>query len=181
MKKKKPLFKKYLFQYHQLLLDIKNTDVLLKKIYSFRNKGKGKIILFGNGGSSSICSHIATDFVKSNKIRAISLNDHNLITCFGNDYGFENWISKALESHCDYKKDLVILVSSSGNSKNLINAAKLCKKNNIELVTLTGFDKNNRLSKLGNINIWVNSKSYNYVEVAHLQILAFIVDSLKDS
>jgi D-sedoheptulose 7-phosphate isomerase len=179
--KKKPLFKKYLLQYCQLLQDSKNIDTLLKKIYSFRNKDKGKIILFGNGGSSSICSHIATDFVKCNKIRAISLNDHNLITCFGNDYGFENWMSKALEAHCDYKKDLVILISSSGNSKNLINAGKLCKKNNIDFVTLTGFDKNNRLSKLGNINVWVNSKSYNYVEVAHLQILAFIVDTLKDS
>jgi D-sedoheptulose 7-phosphate isomerase len=177
--KKKILFKNYLSQYCEILNETKQTGVLLKKIYNFKKKGKGKIILLGNGGSSSICSHIATDLVKSNNIRAISLSDHNLITCFGNDYGFENWMSKALEAYCDYNDDLVILISSSGNSKNLINAAKLCKKKNISLVTMTGFDKKNPLSTYGNINVWVNSKSYNYVELAHLQILAFIVDTLK--
>jgi|LakMenEpi03Aug12_release.lakeMendotaPanAssembly.Ray.scaffolds.fasta_scaffold521388_2 D-sedoheptulose 7-phosphate isomerase len=177
--KKKLSFKNYFLQYCKILNDTKQTGALLKKIYNFKKKRKGKIILLGNGGSSSICSHIATDLVKSNNIRAISFSDHNLITCFGNDYGFENWMSKALEAHCDYNEDLVILISSSGNSKNLINAAKLCKKKKISFVTMTGFDKKNPLSAYGNINVWVNSKSYNYVEVAHLQILAFIVDTLK--
>lgn len=177
--KKKLLFNNYLSQYCEMLNGTTQIEALLKKIYNFKKKREGKIILLGNGGSSSICSHIATDLTKSNNIRAISLSDHNLITCFGNDYGFENWMSKALEAHCDYNKDLVIMISSSGNSKNLINAAKLCKKKKISIITMTGFDKKNSLSAYGDINVWVNSKSYNYVEVAHLQILAFIVDTLK--
>ncbi len=61
----------------------------------------------------------------------------------------------------------------------MVNAANFCKKCKIKLVTLTGFEKNNPVSKKGKVNIWVNSKSYNYVEVSHLQILAFIVDHLK--
>ena len=74
------------------------------------------------------------------------------------------------------KKDLVILVSSSGNSQNMVNAAKYCKKNKIFLITLTGFDKKNKLNPYGNLSLWIDSKSYNFVELAHLQILTYIVD-----
>lgn len=176
--KKIKKFENYAKSYFNIICEVKGIENLLKKIKIFKKKNKGKIILLGNGGSSSISGHIAIDFLKANKIRAISMNDHNLITCFANDFGFENWMQKSLEAYTDYKEDLVILISSSGNSKNLINAAKFCNKKNIELVTLTGFNKNNLLSKYGDLNLWVNSKRYNFVEVAHLQILTFVVDNL---
>ena len=136
--------------------------------------------MFGNGGSSSIASHIATDLIKVCDIKALNFNDHNLITCFANDYGFENWIKRTIEVFCDNKNDLIVLITSSGKSKNMVNAAKYCKENKIDLLTLTGFKKNNPVSINGKINLWVNSNSYNYVEVSHLQILAYIVDQLKD-
>lgn len=170
-------FSKYIKDYTVLLDQLNMIDQIKTEISKFKNKKEKKILLFGNGGTSSTCSHIATDLVKVNSIQALSFNDHNLITCFANDYGFENWIAQALKSFCN-KRDLVILVSSSGESKNMINAAKYCKKNKINLITLTGFKKNNSLSKLGNKNLWINSNKYNYVESAHFQVLAYIVDTI---
>jgi len=161
--------KKYINNYNSLFTNVDNVEILKKKIKSFKKSSLKKILLFGNSGSSSNCAHIATDLVKVNKIKALSFNDHNLITCFANDYGFENWIKQTIKNFCS-KNDFVILISSSGNSKNMLNAAKYCLKHKIKFTSLTGFKKNNPLSKFGRDNIWINSKSYNYVETAHFQI-----------
>ena len=169
--------KKYINNYNSLFTELDEVEILKKKIKTFKNNSNKKILLFGNGGSSSNCAHIETDLVKVNKIKALSFNDHNLITCFANDYGFENWIKETIKNFCG-RNDFVILISSSGNSKNMLNAAKYCLKHKIKFISLTGFKKNNPLSKFGRDNIWINSKSYNYVETAHFQILAYIVDTI---
>ena len=101
-----------------------------------------------------------------------------MITCFSNDFGYDNWIVKSLKPHAT-KNDLLILISSSGMSKNIVNAAKFAKKKGIKIVTLSGFDKNNSLKKLGNINFWIDSKSYNIVEMSHHIILVSAIDFLK--
>ena len=102
-------------------------------------------------------------------MRSTNFNEANLITCLSNDYGHENWMKAALSIHCK-KKDLVILISSSGESPNIINASKWCIKEKVSLVTLTGFKKNNSLLKNNTkgINFWINSKAYNHVELCHL-------------
>ena len=172
-------FKNYFQKYNEILSDIEisNFIKLEKLLKSYKNKKK-RVFIFGNGGSSSISSHVATDLTKICKIKALSLSDHNLITCFANDYGFENWIVESVKSFIN-KEDLVILISSSGQSKNVINAAKFCKRNKIKLVTFTGFNKNNNLKKLGVLNFWVNSKKYNFVENIHQTWLLSIVDKIK--
>jgi len=169
--------KKYINNYNSLFTELDEVEILKNKIKKYKNSSAKKILLFGNGGSSSSCAHIATDLVKVNKIKALSFNDHNLITCFANDYGFENWIKEAIKNFYS-NDDFVILISSSGNSKNMLNAAKYCLKKKIKFTSLTGFNKNNPLFKLGKDNIWIDSKSYNYVETAHFQILAYIVDTI---
>jgi phosphoheptose isomerase len=98
-----------------------------------------------------------------------------LITCFANDYKYENWVVEAIKAYSS-KKDLFILISSSGTSKNIVNAAQYCKKNNIDLITLSGFKKNNPLSQSGNINFHVESEDYNFIEMTHHIILVSIVD-----
>ena len=172
-------FKNYFQKYNEILTDIEisNFIKLEKLLKNYKNKKK-RVFIFGNGGSSSISSHVATDLIKICKIKALNLSDHNLITCFANDYGFENWIMESVKSLVN-KEDLVILISSSGQSKNVINAAKLCKINKIKLVTFTGFNKNNKLRKLGDLNFWVNSKKYNFVENIHQTWLLSIVDKIK--
>ena len=74
------------------------------------------------------------------------------------------------------KNDMIILISSSGKSKNIINAAKYCKNKSIDLITLSGFKKNNPLKKLGNINFYINSNQYNFIEMCHHIILVYLVD-----
>lgn len=149
----------------------KATKLLLKL-----NKNN-KIILAGNGASASISSHISIDFTKAAKIRAINFNEANLLTCFSNDFGYENWIKKALDYYA-FKDDIMILVSSSGKSKNIINAAKLAKKKRIKLITLSGLNTKNPLKKIGDVNFFVNSKNYNIVELSHLTILLTIVENI---
>lgn len=176
MTKIKNFFTRYLENQSKLIHEI-NTNDLEKSATLISKIKKNKIILIGNGGSASICSHMATDFSKVHKIPAISFSSDSFLTCFSNDYGYENWCKKALEIFCD-KNDLVILISSSGNSDNIVLAAKHCKKHKIKFITMSGFNKNNKLNKFGNINFWVNSRSYNYIEMTHHIILTSICDYL---
>ena len=147
-----------------------SVELIKKKI-----KTNNTTYIAGNGGSASIASHVSVDFIKVAKVKSSTFNNSNLITCYANDYGYENWVKEAIKAYC-LIDDLVILISSSGTSPNIINAAKYCKDTNIDLITLSGFDRDNELSKLGKINFHVDSKNYNYVEMAHHIILLSIVD-----
>ena len=142
-------------------------------------KKKKKIIIFGNGGSAAIASHFALDLTNVAKIRCINFSDPSLITCFSNDYGFDNWIYKALDLYAD-SGDLLILISSSGMSKNMINAVKKSQIKFSSVVTFTGFSKNNNLKKIGDLSFFVDSIVYNIVENIHQIWLLSIVDSLQN-
>jgi len=139
-----------------------------------RNTGK-KIIVVGNGGSAAMASHVAVDLTKAAGCRAITFNEADLLTCFANDYGYENWVERALDFYAD-KGDVVILISSSGTSKNIINGAIWAKKNGLSVITLSGFNSDNPLKNIGDINLWVDSKGYNIIEMAHHIWLVSIVD-----
>ena len=171
--------KNYIDKFSLLLKDNKNlskkielTTKALKKTYK-----KNKIIIFGNGGSSSIASHFTIDIIKNTKLECINFNDPAIITCFSNDYGYEKWITKALKIYSK-KSDVLILISSSGNSKNMINAANFAKKNKLNLITFTGFKKDNKLNGRGKINFWVDSLNYNHIENIHQIILLTICDNI---
>ena len=174
-------FKNYNKSIYNLLndLDISLIDKSVELIQECK-KNKGKTYIIGNGGSSSIASHVSVDFAKVANVPSNTFNNANLITCFANDYGHENWVKEAIKAYTQ-KNDILILISSSGNSKNIINAAKYCNENNIPLITFSGFDKENNLAKLGNINIHINSKNYNYIEMSHHIILVSIVDIFKEN
>ena len=137
----------------------------------------GKIVLVGNGASAAIASHVAVDLTKASGVRAINFNEVDLITCFANDYGYEHWVEKALEFYAD-PKDLVILISSSGMSLNVVNAALKAKKMGLSVITLSGFREDNSLKKLGDINFWVDSSQYNIVETVHQAWLLAVVDQI---
>ena len=146
-------------------------DALLK----VKDNGR-KVMIFGNGGSAAIASHVSVDLTKNALIRSVNFNEADLITCFSNDYGYEKWIEKAVDFYAD-EKDILILISSSGKSLNMINACKAAKSKKVsKIITFTGHDQNNPLSKLGNINFWINSKAYNFVENTHQIWLLAIVD-----
>lgn len=171
----------YMDLFDELNNKLRQTDfAALEKIkrsfISIKKKNK-KVIILGNGGSSAIASHVSVDLTKNAKIRSINFNEADLITCFSNDYGYKNVFSKSLEFYAD-KGDIVIIISSSGKSKNMLEAAKMCKRKKIYFCTLTGFSDSNPLKKLGNINLWVNSRAYNIIENVHQIWLLSIVDKI---
>ena len=152
----------------------------VSEIIKVANNNNGKLIFCGNGGSAAIASHCSVDFTKAASIRAINFNESDLLTCFANDYGYENVFSNAVDFYAD-KNDVLILISSSGESPNIINAARKAKELGLSLITLSGFDEGNSLRKLGDINLWADSHGYNIVECVHqiwlLNICDFMIGS----
>mgnify|MGYP001264417003 CR=1 FL=1 len=178
--------KKYLQNYNKKFSEISNIDeavqkkiIKLYKLITDTKKKKKKIIIAGNGGSAAIASHFSVDMTKNNGIRCINFNESDLLTCFSNDYGYQNWVKEALRFYAD-RGDLIILISSSGKSQNMINAAKFAKSKKNPLVTLTGFFGKNELSKYGSINFIVNSKSFNFIENTHQYWLLSLVDIITE-
>ena len=171
--------KDYFEMYRNSLLDESVFDDLIlgkDKILKCNESGK-KILIVGNGGSAAIASHFSVDLTKNARIRCINFNESSLITCFSNDFGYENWVAKAVEYYGD-EGDLAIFISSSGNSLNIINGIETAKSLKIGTITLSGFSSNNKLSGLGDINFWVDSKAYNIVENTHQVWLLCIIDMI---
>lgn len=167
----------YLAEYHRLL-DNPQWPPLMEafkaRILAAREAGR-KLMLAGNGASASIASHLATDFAKQGKVRAMAFNDANLITALGNDCGYENWIAKAVEIYAN-PQDILVLISSSGKSPNVVKAAHEAKARGLYVAAFTGFAKDNPLGASADINFWVDSRSYNIVECTHMILLAGVVD-----
>jgi len=139
-----------------------------------------EIFLIGNGGSNAIASHMAVDYIKFLKKKCFVPNAADLLSMTVNDYGSAEMYSQFVDYCVDpAKKQLAILISSSGNSVNIVNAANRCNLYEIPLVLLTGFKKNNTVNSLDYPNIklkyWVDSKSYGVVEMAHHSFLHAIV------
>lgn len=137
--------------------------------------GGNKLIFVGNGGSAAIASHMATDYSKNGDIRSLALNDSSMLTCLGNDLGYDRVFAKQIELHAR-PEDLVIAISSSGRSLNILNAVKAARATKCVVLTLSGFAPDNPLRCLGDINFYLNSDRYGFVEIGHLTICHAILD-----
>lgn len=172
----------YFSKYFELLSkNISSLDALqlqkASRMILETHQVQNKIIVVGNGGSAALASHVAVDLTKTSGIRAINFNESDLLTCFANDFGYEYWVAKALEFYAD-TGDLVILISSSGKSPNMIKGATHAKTMGLATITLSGFNVDNPLRKLGDLNLWADSTIYNIVETTHQAWLLAIIDYL---
>lgn len=150
---------------------------LIAEILKIPRFNGGKIVFIGNGGSAAIAGHMALDFSNAGKLRAVCFNDGPLLTCLANDYSYEKSFEKAIEMYAD-KGDVLVAISSSGESKNILNAVVKAKSMGCFTITLSGFSSENSLIKLGDFNIYVPISRPNYgpVEIAHYFILHFLLD-----
>jgi D-sedoheptulose 7-phosphate isomerase len=139
-----------------------------------------KLIFIGNGASAAFSSHMATDFWKNGGMRAIAFNDPSLLTCLGNDYGYQYIFEKSIEMFAD-KGDVLVTISSSGRSENILRGAKSARVKGCSIVTLSGFESNNPLSLLGDFNFYVPDKSYGPVEIVHQSILHCLLDVIMEA
>ena len=166
-----------LYQYQSLLKndEIAENIIEAKKILIQQNKKGNKVIFAGNGASAAIASHGALDFTKQAGIRSICFNDSAFITAFANDYGYDNWVAKAISFHGE-KGDVAVLISSSGSSPNIVNAAQYARENGIYVLSFSGFEQTNPLNQLGDVKFWADSKAYNIIENMHQIWLLMICD-----
>jgi len=127
----------------------------------------GNVYVIGNGGSAAVASHITTDFCNVAGLRSMTLHEPSVITCFSNDFGYEHSYSIRLKKIAR-QGDLLIAISSSGQSKNILNAVNSARETGAAVITLSGFSAQNPLRQRGDINFWIASDEYGLVEIGHL-------------
>lgn len=137
----------------------------------------GSVYLIGNGGSAAIVAHMQNDLVNKARLRAHVLHESSLLTCMSNDYGYDKAYAEILDRVLR-PGDLLIAVSSSGRSRNMLNAVEIAQARGAKVLTLTGFSAENPLRASGHFNIWLPSSDYGEVEVGHQLVLHYLADAL---
>lgn len=161
--------------YSKCLSEIDKHKIELLKEYV---NNASDIIILGNGGSNAISCHIAEDYTKMLNKKTLCFGDSARMSCYANDYGWDNAYKMFLE-HFVSKNTLVILISSSGNSSNIIKSAEYCRDNKINMITMSGFSESNKLKlefeKNSLLHFWVNNNDYGIIECLHELILHSII------
>ncbi len=136
-----------------------------------------RVIVLGNGGSSSVASHISQDYMKFHNKRVSILSDPSMITMLTNDFGYDDAYKKFLEYYVE-KDTLVVIMSSGGESKNMLNCVDWCEDNKISYGVLTGFKSENTIRGEASNALWnyhIASDSYGVVECVHQIFLHGVV------
>mgnify|MGYP001275333205 FL=1 len=180
-------FKEYLDECSHNIDNMKSNLYLAieKSINYIKNSinSGGKIIFFGNGGSASDSQHLCAEFVGRYKkdrspLAAISLNtDTSILTAVANDMGYEKVFERQVEALAK-KEDVIFAISTSGSSKNVINAVVAGKKKGIKIIALTG-KKDSELSNLSDVSIKVPSDKVNHIQEMHIIIGHFICEIIE--
>jgi D-sedoheptulose 7-phosphate isomerase len=150
------------------------VDSIIAMLMTLKGEGR-KALLVGNGGSAAIVSHLHNDLCKAVGLRAIVFHEAPLLTALANDNGYETVFQQPIDLWAD-PHDLLIAVSSSGESPNIVAAATHARDQGCRIVTFTGFQSTNRLRALGDLNVYVPALGYGYVEMAHSLLAHCITD-----
>ena len=134
-----------------------------------------KILLLGNGGSAAIASHIQNDLCDSIGVRAMVFNEAPFLTAVANDHGYETFFEQAVKLWAE-AEDVLIAISSSGKSENILRAVRLAREKNVQIITFSGFLSNNPLRQLGDFNFYISSQEYGFVETSHAVLGHFLTD-----
>jgi len=140
-------------------------------------KDHSRIIILGNGCSSSVASHISQDYMKFEGKKVSILSDPSMITMLSNDFGYENAYQKFLEYYVE-EDTLVVIISSGGESLNMLKCVDWCEDNKIDYGVLTGFKSDNTIRGESTNALWnyhIASESYGVVECVHQIFLHGVV------
>lgn len=158
---------------HQLSTDqaVGRVTAILKEL----PLSDGKVMFVGNGGSAGIASHMAIDFLRNGGLTAMAFNDGAALTCLGNDLGYEQVFARQVVAHAR-SGDLLFAISSSGRSPNILRAVEAARERKARVVTLSGFSPDNPLRAMGDVNFYLASDQYGFVEVGHQALIHAILD-----
>lgn len=140
-------------------------------------KRGNKLLFIGNGGSAAIASHQAVDYWKNGGLPALAFNDASLLTCISNDFGYDRVFAEPITRFAG-EGDLLVAISSSGRSPNILAGVEAARDRKCGVVTLSGFSKSNPLRLLGDVNFHVPSDSYGVVEITHLTLLHAMLEEI---
>lgn len=150
----------------------------LLEIFLDIKAGKGRVFFIGNGGSAAVADHMTADYMKNGNMITCSLYNTAVMTCLSNDYNYEEVFSKQIELWAE-EKDLLVAVSSSGNSPNILRAIEAARQKKCRVITFTGFKGDNKAKQMGDFNVYVPACAYGMVESIHNLILQQVVDQIK--
>ncbi len=156
-------------------LSVEDGLELAMRMLRIARERASSVYVVGNGGSAGVASHATTDFVNVAKLRAQTVHDSSLLTCMANDYGYENAFARIL-SLLATRDDVLVAISSSGKSPNIRNAVATVRQKGGQVLTLSGFERDNPLRTMGDLNIWLDSRDYGFVEIGHQFVLHNIAD-----
>jgi D-sedoheptulose 7-phosphate isomerase len=138
---------------------------MIARLFEARAAGK-HVYLVGNGGSASIVGHLQMDLCNALQVRAQCFHDIPTLTALSNDFGYPTAFRRGLEVFAS-PGDVLIAVSSSGRSQNILDAVATARDRDLSVLTFSGFAADNPLRRAGDINLYVNSSEYGQVETAH--------------
>ena len=180
----------YFSKLSQLMLDIEvtnlqgadlpldqGTDEAVQMILEV-GAASGKVMLVGNGGSSAVVSHVQNDLCKAVGSRALVFTEQPLLTALANDHGYGCVFERPIELWAE-PDDLLLTVSSSGQSESIIRAIEAAREKGCQIVTLSGFSPENASRKMGDLNFYVSSDAYGYVETAHAALCHYMTDKAR--
>jgi D-sedoheptulose 7-phosphate isomerase len=148
---------------------------------TLRLKKDGNILyLIGNGASASMASHISADLAKNAHLHTRVFTDLSLITAIANDLCYEEVFAEPLRRHFN-KGDMLVAISSSGRSPNILQAAREAGNLRGLVITLSAMKPDNPLRTMGNLNFYVPADTYGLAETSHAAILHFWVDQMVES
>ncbi|MEI8018944.1 MAG: SIS domain-containing protein [Schlesneria sp.] len=136
----------------------------------------GTQFFLGNGASAAFAEHMALDWTKNGGVRSQNPSSSVLLTALANDISFHDSFATYLDRYAR-KGDLVVTISSSGNSENIVRAIATARKMECEVITLSGLKPDNTSRKLGDVNFYVPARTYGIVECAHQALLHMMIDA----
>jgi D-sedoheptulose 7-phosphate isomerase len=165
-------------------LQVTNNDNVYEVEHAFQKlvdktrgvrERKNSIYLIGNGASSSMASHVAADLAKNAQVQTQVFTDLSLITAVANDISYDDVFSEPLKFRIR-KGDMLVAISSSGNSRNVLKASQFAAENGNFTVTLSAMSPENSLRKLGHLNFYIPANNYGLAETGHNSILHYWID-----
>jgi len=150
------------------------AEAVVALLVTARRHGR-KVMVVGNGGSAAIAAHLQNDLCKAVGVRALCFGETSLMTALANDHGYETAYELAVRQWAE-DGDVLIAISSSGNSENILRAVQAAVESGCTVVTLSGFGADNRLRSLGAVNFHVPVAHYGLAESAHAVLTHFFTD-----
>ena len=156
--------------------DLQSALVRSVEIIKAVQAANGTQFFLGNGASAAFAEHMALDWTKNGGVRSLNPSSSVLLTALANDISFQDSFATFLDRYAR-SGDVVVTISSSGNSENVIRAIDQARKMDCKVITLSGLKPDNTSRKLGDVNFYVPARTYGIVECAHQVLLHMLIDA----